>query len=71
MRVIEIYGEAGFPILVVESKKEFANNYAMDSAYWNYFDTANSPEVVGFLKTNLTDLANHYHALYQNENVVE
>jgi tetratricopeptide (TPR) repeat protein len=71
MRVIEIYGEAGFPMLVVESKKDFANNYAMDSAYWNYFDTANSPEVVGFLKTNLTDLANHYHALYQNENLVE
>ena len=30
-----------------------------------------SPEVVGFLKTNLTDLAGHYHALYQDELLVD
>lgn len=67
MRTIEIYGEAGFPQLVVESKKEFATIYALDAEYWVYFDTENRPEVVGFLKTNLTDLAGHYHALYQEE----
>ena len=71
MRVVEIYDEAGFPILVVESKKEFATNYARDAEYWNYFDIDNSPEVVGFLKTNLTDLAGHYHALYQSENLID
>jgi tetratricopeptide (TPR) repeat protein len=65
MRVVEIYGEANFPQLVVESKKEFATRYAIDAEYWQRFDIADSPEVVGFLKTNLTDLANHYHALYQ------
>ncbi len=71
MRVVEIYGEAGFPRLVVESKKEFAQNYALDAEYWNYFDVDNSTDVVGFLKTNLTDLAGHYHALYQDENLVD
>jgi len=71
MRVVEIYGEAGFPLLVVEAKKEFSTNYAMGAEYWNHFDVADSPEVVGFLQTNLTDLANHYHALYQNENLVD
>jgi tetratricopeptide (TPR) repeat protein len=65
MRIVEIYGEANFPQLVVEAKKEFATAYAVDSEYWQRFDIAESPEVVGFLKTNLTDLANHYHALYQ------
>ena len=65
MRIVEIYGEAGFPKLVVESKKEFATRYAVDAEYWHRFDIEDSPEVVGFLKTNLTDLANHYHALYQ------
>ena len=65
MRVIEIYGEAGFPQLVVEAKKEFAETYAIDAAYWRANDIAESEEVVGFLKTNLTDLANYYHALYQ------
>ncbi|MBT8441787.1 MAG: tetratricopeptide repeat protein [Gammaproteobacteria bacterium] len=71
MRVVEIYGEAGFPQLVVESKKEFATSYALDAAYWTYFDVAESEEVVALLKTNLTDLANHYHALYQEEALLD
>ena len=69
MRVVEIYAEGNFPLLVVEAKKDFATQYGLASDYWDYFDTAESPEVLGFLKTNLTDLANHYHALYQNSNV--
>ena len=69
MRIVEIYGEAGFPKLVVESKKEFATRYALDAEYWHRFDVTDSPEVVGFLKTNLIDLANHYHALYQDVNL--
>ena len=71
MRVVEIYSEAGFPKLVVEAKKEFATKYALDAAYWDYIDIAEEDEVVGFLKTNLTDLAGHYHALYQEELLVE
>lgn len=71
MRVVEIYGEAGFPLLVVESKKEFASIYALDAEYWSYFDIDDSTEVVGFLKTNLTDLAGHYHAIYQDESFVD
>lgn len=67
MRVVDIYAEAGFPRLVVEAKKEFASRYALDSEYWNFFDAETSPEVVGFLKQNLTDLAGHYHALYQED----
>ncbi len=71
MRVVEIYEEAGFPKLVVESKKEFATKYALDADYWNYFDVDSTPDVVGFLKTNLTDLAGHYHSLYQNEDLID
>jgi len=67
MRVVEIYGEANFPKLVVEAKKDFASRYALDAEYWNFFDAESSPEVIGFLKQNLTDLAGHYHALYQEE----
>ncbi len=65
MRIVEIYGEAGFPILVVDAKKEFATRYALDASYWDHNDIEDADEVVGFLKTNLTDLAGHYHALYQ------
>ena len=71
MRVIEIYTEAGFPQLVVESKKEYARRYALDAEYWNYVDVADAGDVLGFLKSNLTDLANHYHALYQDEYLIE
>jgi TolA-binding protein len=71
MRVIEIYGAGGFPKLVVESKKDFATRYGLTSEYWRHFDVAERPEVEVYLKTNLTDLANHYHALYQDEALVE
>ena len=47
MRVVEIYGEAGFPSLVVEAKKEFATRYALDAEYWTYFDVAERDDVVG------------------------
>ncbi|MGI9223935.1 MAG: tetratricopeptide repeat protein [Woeseiaceae bacterium] len=71
MRVIDIYAEAGFPQLVVEAKKKYAATYAINADYWNAIDIEESDEVVGFLKTNLEDLANHYHALYQEEVLVE
>ena len=69
MRVVEIYDKAGFPKLVVAAKKEFAATYALNAEYWNYTNVEDAPEVVGFLKQNLTDLASHYHALYQEESL--
>jgi tetratricopeptide (TPR) repeat protein len=65
MRVIGIYEGGDFPKLVVESKKSFATKYGLQSEYWQHFDAAERPEVLTYLKTNLEDLANHYHALYQ------
>ena len=66
MRVIEIHLGGGFPSLVIEAKKEFARNYGLNSDYWKHFEPGARPEVIGFLKTNFTDLAYHYHALYQD-----
>ena len=71
MRVIAIYEAGKFPILVLESKKEFATRYALQSDYWQYYDTVERPEVLTYLKTNLTDLANHYHSLYQDESLAD
>jgi tetratricopeptide (TPR) repeat protein len=70
MRVIEIYTKADFPKLVLESKKDFASRYGMQSEYWRHFDVNDSPEVLSYLKSNLRDLANHHHALYQNPDLV-
>ena len=71
MRIVEMYADGGFPLLVVESKKEFATKYGLQAEYWRYFNTDESPEVVSYLKTNLKDLANHYHALYQDKGIAE
>ena len=65
MRVVEIFEAGGFPKLVLEAKKEFAATYGLQSEYWKHFDVDQSPEVLSYLKSNLSDLANHHHALYQ------
>ncbi|HKQ16512.1 MAG TPA: tetratricopeptide repeat protein, partial [Steroidobacteraceae bacterium] len=67
MRVIEIYETGRFPALVLESKKAFASNYGLSAEYWRHFDVQQSPEVLSYLKSNLRDLANHYHAQYQDK----
>jgi len=71
MRVIEIQAAGGFPSLVLDSKKKFATTYGLKAEYWKYFDPSDRPDVLGFLKTNLTDLATHYHASYQDPRQVE
>src|SRR3989449_5669366 len=68
MRVVETFTQGGFPKLVLESKREFASKYGLKSEYWRHFKPEESPEVLAYLKTNLKDLATHYHAQYQNAN---
>jgi TolA-binding protein len=65
MRVVEIFETGDFPKLVLESKKEFAASYGLQAEYWRHFAIDESPQILSFLKSNLDDLANHYHALYQ------
>jgi len=66
-RVIEIYKKGAFPKLVIDANKEFVVNYGLKSDYWKYFDIKAFPEVVGYVKASLKELANHYHALYQEK----
>lgn len=66
MRVVQIYEAGGFPDLVLEAKKDFATRYGLQSEYWRHFDIGKSPDVLSYLKSNLTDLAHYYHAQYQN-----
>jgi cellulose synthase operon protein C len=66
MRVAEIYEKGGFPQLVLVAKKDFAATYDLQGEYWHHFDVNESPEVLGYLKGNLKDLANYYHAQYQD-----
>lgn len=67
LRVIGIYETGGFPQLVVEAKREFATNYGLKSEYWKHQPIGERPEVVAAVKSNLMDLANYYHARYQDK----
>ncbi|HKA13659.1 MAG TPA: tetratricopeptide repeat protein, partial [Myxococcota bacterium] len=69
MRVIEIYEKGDFPKLVLESKKAFAATYGLQSEYWKHFSIDEAPEVRSYLKSNLEDLARHYHAQFQSEDL--
>ena len=66
MRVIEIHIAGAFPSLVIDAKKQFATNYGLKAEYWQHFEPSARPEVLAWLKTNVTDLAKHFHALYQS-----
>ncbi|MEJ2525487.1 MAG: tetratricopeptide repeat protein [Desulfuromonadales bacterium] len=66
-RIIAINIAGGFPSLVLEAKKAYATQYGLEAEYWDYFDPSERPDVLADLKTNVTDLANHYHALYQDK----
>jgi TolA-binding protein len=66
MRMIEVYHKGHFPKLVIEAKKDYASSYGINESYWKYYNIKEHPKVVEFLKKNIIDLANHYHAIYQN-----
>ena len=66
MRVVDTFTKGGFPQLVLESKRDFATRYGLQAEYWRHFKPEESPEVMAYLKTNLKDLATHYHAEYQS-----
>jgi len=66
MKVVETFTKGGFPRLVLESKREFASRYGLQTDYWRHFNHEELPEVLTYLKANLNDLATHYHAEYQS-----
>lgn len=66
MRVIDAYQAGEFPTLVLESKKDFVERYNLQGEYWKHHDQADATQVLGFLKTTMTDLSRHYHAQAQH-----
>ena len=62
MQAIEAYKKGGFAQLVLDGKKEFVELYRLGSAFWAKRTPEQFPLVARELKTNLTDLAQYYHA---------
>ncbi|MDO8412252.1 MAG: tetratricopeptide repeat protein, partial [Gallionellaceae bacterium] len=67
LRIIEIYKMGDFPKLVIEADKEFLAHYGLKAEYWKHLEVNAYPEVVGYIKTIMRELASYYHALYQNQ----
>ncbi len=61
-RVIEAYQQAGFASLALDAKKEFATRYGIHSDFRKVSSSADYERVLPLLKSNLQDLARHYHA---------
>lgn len=65
-RVIESYKQGGFQALVLQGKKHFVERYGMDGEFWVRNARTANESVAQHLKTNLTDLAQYYHAEAQS-----
>ncbi len=65
LQVIETYKKGGFPSQTLRAKRDFVIRYGTDSRYWKKHDEQAHERIVGYLKTNLTELAQYYHALAQ------
>lgn len=61
-KVIQALDSGGFPTMVLDAKEDYAERFRLTSEFWNYHSTEDLPEEVAYLKTNLVDLAKHYHA---------
>ena len=71
LRIIEIYKMGGFPKLVIEADKAFLIHYGLQAEYWKHLEVKDYPEVVGYIKTIMRELASYYHALYQNQRLAQ
>ena len=67
VEVIEAYKRGGFPSLVLNGKKGFVERYGMDGEFWVRNPLEENQTVASYLKSNLTDLAQYYHAEAQRD----
>jgi tetratricopeptide (TPR) repeat protein len=64
-KVIEAYQQAGFASLALDAKKEFATRYGIHSDFRKVSSASAYEQVLPLLKSNMEDLARHYHASAQ------
>ena len=62
VRAIEAYRKGGFASLVLTGKQNFVERYGFSGPFWVGRERAQFPAVVAELKTNVKELARHYHA---------
>ncbi len=60
-RVIEVYDQAGFADLVLKAKIEYVEKYDLDQVYWTAHTREDSAEAYEQLRSNMDELARHWH----------
>ncbi len=65
IRAIDAFKKGKFPSEVLSAKKQFVENYHLNSDYWTHNEIKDAPHVVEYLKANIIDLAKYYHAIAQ------
>jgi len=65
LKVITIYDEGGFSDLLIAAKKDYVQRYNIENKYWGLYDKREISKSLLALKTNLNQLASHYHTLAQ------
>ncbi len=66
-RVIDVYKQAGFGEQLLQQKEAFVERYQPASAYWKRHDPSKSAEVLSQVQRHLRDIAQHYHAVAQQQ----
>lgn len=65
LKVIEAYKKGGFSDLLFSAKKEFVERYAVSGNNWRKLGGSVQIQLQPFLKSNIEDVARHYHAIAQ------
>ncbi len=65
MNIIEVYQQGGFFELAADARKDFADRFGPESAYWKQLDTGDQQRTAELQKNNIRALASYYHARFQ------
>lgn len=65
LAVIDIYKQGGFPTKLTKAKADFVTRYGIGKRYWKKQDDKLYAEISPHIKSNLTELSEHYHAIGQ------
>jgi outer membrane protein assembly factor BamD (BamD/ComL family) len=65
LQVIGAYKQGGFPTLLLKAKEEFVVRYGVGSVFWNSQDAQTHATITPQLKSNVEELARHFHAQAQ------
>ena len=65
IKAIETFKKGNFPSEVLAAKKQFVDNYQLNSEYWAHNKIDDLPHIVEYLKTSIVDLSKFYHSIAQ------